>query len=422
MMEPKANRNYPVILVITILMILQGIDIARAEPVNAIYVNTSDDELNSDQDCSLREAITAANQNIQVDECVSGSSETPDDIYLEAKTYSLSIAGIGDNLNLSGDLDLRSSMNIHGTGVGSTIIDGNGIDRVFHLVVDAIEVSIEGLTIQNGAVPSGAEGGGGILQYNGTILSISDCRVTNNHTPVSLGGGFDNWAGQLSITNCSIDNNSAKEGGGIYNDGILTISNSLLDENIGSEQGGGLKNKEPGQATLENVTLSRNSSNGGSGIFSNFPITLRNVSMVKNVGPGVGFANNDVANLKNTIIAFNSDISNCSGDEADFNSEGHNLEDGDSCHLNPAGQQDQINTDPVLVGTMPQDNGGPTRTFALGFTSPAIDSGADIGCPSVDQRGYARPVDGDGDGDAFCDIGAYEGETPLFHYFPFVNK
>jgi hypothetical protein len=60
-----------------------------------------------------------------------------------------------------------------------------------------------------------------------------------------------------------------------------------------------------------------------------------------------------------------------------------------------------------------QDNGGPTETHALLPGSPAVDAGDDTACPAADQRGVTRPVDGNGDGTAVCDIGAYEKAVPV---------
>jgi hypothetical protein len=78
---------------------------------------------------------------------------------------------------------------------------------------------------------------------------------------------------------------------------------------------------------------------------------------------------------------------------------------------------DLINTNPLLLGTAPADNGGPTRTWAFDQASPGIDAGQNDGCPSVDQRGYSRPWDGDFDHIATCDIGAFELHE-LILYFP----
>jgi hypothetical protein len=60
-----------------------------------------------------------------------------------------------------------------------------------------------------------------------------------------------------------------------------------------------------------------------------------------------------------------------------------------------------------LLGPL-ADNGGPTLTHALLPGSPAIDGGDATSCLSTDQRFLDRPVDGDGDGMAVCDIGAFE--------------
>jgi len=64
---------------------------------------------------------------------------------------------------------------------------------------------------------------------------------------------------------------------------------------------------------------------------------------------------------------------------------------------------------------------GATRTHALQLGSPAIDAGTNSSCPATDQRGEARPIDGNRDGSDVCDIGAIE--APLWQLFlPLVRK
>ena len=81
-----------------------------------------------------------------------------------------------------------------------------------------------------------------------------------------------------------------------------------------------------------------------------------------------------------------------------------------------------IDLDPLL-GLL-ANNGGFTKTHALGEGSPAIDVGNPdpVTCPSTDQRRHLRPLDGNGDGTAICDMGAYEYGTTWFYYYPTIGK
>jgi hypothetical protein len=121
--------------------------------------------------------------------------------------------------------------------------------------------------------------------------------------------------------------------------------------------------------------------------------------------------------LTNTILTFEAAAgSNCFGGGAPKSqSGGHNVASDTSCGLTYMGDQQTV--DPHL-GPL-ADNGGPTLPGGPMLTrmplspSPAIDHGDDLVCAAapvdnLDQRGFSRPVDGDGDGFAHCDVGAVE--------------
>ena len=74
--------------------------------------------------------------------------------------------------------------------------------------------------------------------------------------------------------------------------------------------------------------------------------------------------------------------------------------------VSAASAGDVIGVDPMLRPFSLA--GGPTPIFALREGSPAIDAGGDVGCVATDQRGVERPIDGDNDATAVCDIGAFE--------------
>ena len=120
--------------------------------------------------------------------------------------------------------------------------------------------------------------------------------------------------------------------------------------------------------------------------------------------------------LQNTLVAANDDDNCMATGQNPIADGGGNLDDGVTCDF----------TDPTSLPNVPaglaaalQNNGGPTDTIALTATSAAIDSVANCAAAGSlanrDQRGGQRPTDGDGNGNAFCDIGAFESDAASPH-------
>jgi CSLREA domain-containing protein len=338
-----------------------------------------------DSDCSLREAVLAANAAPGVDR-----------IALSAGRIALTIPGTGEDAGAKGDLDLTGELEIDGAGAAASTVDGAGLDRVFDIRPGAT-VSLLRLTVTGGLVD---DSGGGIA--NAGSLTLGEAAVTGNEALVSgtnAGGAVDS-TGALIVRSSTISGNRAYNGGGIAFTGTLTVTNSTVAQNVaggpGSNgDGGGISGSTGASATLESSTVAANVSFNGptSGGGLNIP----------------------AATLLNTIVAGNlahlpdqstTVLDNCS--VGVLTSQGHNLSDGSDCNLLGAG--DRANGDPRLGALT--TNGGPTVTMALLPGSQAIDVGS--GCPATDQRGAARPA-------ALCDIGAYEVSPPAPTALPARN-
>ena len=384
---------------------------AQAGTHAVIEVTTNTDELNNDGDCSLREAIQAANLNTVVDACPAGLGA--DTITIPDGLYTLTLAPAGEDANQGGDLDVTEDVNIIGTNKAQTIIDGSGADRVFHLIGSTVRIA--GLTIRNGFVPSGAQfGGGGIFNDGDSNLVLSSATITGNQSSTAS-GGLDN-AGTAQVSNVLFTDNSGHQGGGLLNTGTLTINGATFYNNTSTLTGGGLDNND--SATITNVTFSGNTSPGGGGMFNDgVNVYLINVTFANN---GTALKNNGTIRFINTIVAYSTAGDNCEGNGIFF-SLGYNLDSGAACGLDTP--TDLQNTNPLL-GTL-GNNEGPTPTHALLDGSPAIDTGSDAGCPATDQRGAYRPADGD-DEDTIktCDMGAFEynGVFPTLTLMPIINR
>lgn len=358
-------------------------------------VNTTDDTVDanpgdglcadSQGHCSLRAAIMESNTNAD-----------RNTIILPAGNYVLTIPGTNTGAQ-AGDLNVTDDLTISGAGADTTIIDANHIDRVFDLGSFQAVVTFVGVTITGGSVS--AFGGGGIRSVDNT-LTLRNCTVRDNalNSTETYGGGI--WAGgpsPLVLENCTISGNSITAsvdgfGAGVncYFGGASTITNCTIVNNTANGVGvvGGGIAILSNRTTITNCTIAGNTSAGApSGIYydgggtQSFPLTIQS-----------------------TIVANTAGGANCLIVQGPYSSLGHNIEDADTCAFDAAG--DLVNTDPKL-GAL-GNNGGTTRTMALLANSPAIDAGDSAAGGSADQRGFARPGDGNFDGTATVDIGAVE--------------
>lgn len=308
-------------------------------------------------------------------------------------------------------------------------IDGgisNAVVNNSSSTVTLADVTIEG----NQASQRGA---GGL--YNEGSATLQNVTIIGNTTlggPEARGGGISNVgaSANLTMTGGAVRNNQAVIHGGIHNAGDasvrarLTLNDLTIDGNQASGEGaGGIGNS--GEATINRVTISRNTGPGGGMVNAGVPpptviARLTNVTISGNTGVGLaaisaadltnvtiaanspgafgagGILTTQAARLKNTIIA-NNGGANCEG--GGVVTLGNNLDSDNSCGLQGS-QGDLPGRNPHLGALA--NNGGPTQTHALLTSSPAIDGGANTDCPGTDQRGITRPQG------ARCDIGAVE--------------
>jgi hypothetical protein len=176
-------------------------------------------------------------------------------------------SGVTGTITLtSGELAITDSLDLQGPGASVLAVSGNNASRVFHVSADA---TISGLTITGGS----AESGGGI--YNNAMLTMDNSVLTGNgatgHFP-NGGGGIINW-GTLTVSDSTVTSNRVDfgYGGGIYNAGLLTVINSTLSNNSaepgrGGTNGGAIYNE--GTTMVSSSTLSGNYAFEGGALYN----------------------------------------------------------------------------------------------------------------------------------------------------------
>jgi len=311
------------------------------------------------KDCTLREAINAANS-------ISGANTIVFDSALGVATITLGSAlpAISDTAGLTIN------------GGGDIQVSGANAYRVFY-VNPSVPLMLDSLTVANGNV----DFGGGALNYG--TLAITNSIFSGNSA--SNGGGiFNNGGGTLTITNSTFSGNSAPHGGAVINFNNMTITNSTFSGNSASTSGGGIRT-DTGTLTITNSTFSGNSAASGGGILINGgTLNLYNTILANSVSGGDCYNNF-------AIVTGNNNLIEATGSNA--------------CDLTNGVNGNIIGSDPDLGALS-----GSLAYFPLNSGSPAIDAGDDAKCAAApvnntSQNGVTRPQG------AHCDIGAYEAQS-----------
>ncbi len=315
----------------------------------------------------------------------------------------------------------------------------------------------DGGNASSGVGGAGGYGGSGAGIYgSGTMMVAVDSVISNNQTGLGGSGGSGTTPGaaglrgngggfapsngsHATLTECTIGDNSALLGGGLYVYGsgtVVTLDGCTVSGNVADEQAGGISISGGATLALTNSTVSGNRARkDGGGIFntSGSTTTLTFVTVTGNTadldnngsGNGGGIRNTGALTMTNTIVASNYDKGDenpdCSGsitsgdydllgigDSVDctFTSQPHDLVGTTASPLNPG------------LALNLEDNGGPTLTHALKNSSPAVAwipngvSGCVMGVR--DQRGMPRFPP--------CNIGSYEQDQIEYIYLPLVLR
>jgi CSLREA domain-containing protein len=374
--------------------------------------------------CSLREAISAANAN-------------PGVVVVPSGSYTLSLAGASEDLNATGDLDVRSGYAIYGAGAELTTISAAGLnDRVLH--VDPSQTAGHSLILSGLRLSDGNVSGDGGAINNGTngneYLALDRVQLRNHRA--SINGGALRTASIVEIRASEIDgNDAASNGGALYLQGgadtrtnivASTFSNNLARGNFAG--GGGAIYTTTGSTLIESSTLSGNRSNfAGGGVLattSSGGLLIRYSTLANNIadadatdsseGGGVRYEGGVSTTLIGNLLADNRTdgaagaFNDCSisPSAGPFATGSNFVRTVGNCEFNSSG--DIVGLDARLGSLRLQ--GGLTRTHLPAFRSAAIDGQAQT-CPTIDQRGVTRPLDGNADGDANCDFGAAESDV-----------
>lgn len=276
---------------------------------------------------------------------------------------------------------------------------------------------LKDVTISDNAAGSG----GGI--YNDQS-SPALTRVTLSHNSASGdGGGLHNSSGDPTLNDVVFARNLAwGDGGGMQNSGNPTLTSVQFVGNYAGDEGGGIRNS--GTQLLTNATFSGNSAgNKGGAIYEAGSSSLTNVTLSRNAaergGGGVFVASSQTAHkIINSVLWGNTPNQTESHEPGPFPAVIYSDVQGGHAGVG------NINADPLFAYAAGPDGvpGTLDDDLRLQSGSPAIDAGNNkYSTTTTDLAGFPRILDGDGDGQAVIDMGAYEAGGSGKAFLPLVH-
>jgi uncharacterized repeat protein (TIGR01451 family) len=280
------------------------------------------------------------------------------------------------------------------------------------------------VAVNGGAIRTNrAQNGGGVFNRGASTVTVTGGAAISANSATVQAGGIGN-EGTLVLSGSTVALNTAPFVAGLFSAGGTSINGSTFSGNV-AERVGAIRVFDGTTTTIVNSTISSNAAtaDGAGGVDVSGTLHLRSSTVTANVGNNGGLANAGVATIVDTILAGNrrpaGAVAECVSFPGALFSQGFNVLGADpGCPLSTSVEGvstshlvDAATVASTVLATL-ADNGGPTQTHALRPGSLAIDGGSTT-CPAVDQRGEARPVDGDGDGSARCDVGALESQSAL---------
>jgi parallel beta-helix repeat protein len=265
-----------------------------------------------------------------------------------------------------------------------------------------------------------AQSGGGMYNKNDSNSIVTNCifsgNEANGNTVNNGGGGMYNLDNSNpTVTNCTfLDNTGLRDGGGMYNynNSSPTVTNCTFSDNFVNVDGGGMYNTTFSSPMVANCIFWKNEASWGGGMYNyiNSSPTVTNCTFSQHnaLAFGGGILNNSSSSptLTNCILWDNmpTQIHDYDSPASTSTVSFSDVQGGWSGML-------VIDSDPFFVDAA----GGDLRL--LSSTSPCVDMGANgaPGLPATDLAGNPRIVDGDRNGLAMVDMGAYEYQSWLIH-------